>query len=84
MKSTYYSRDPRRLWNRLRCITDYEGKNREEALSTASLPEKFNTFYTRFDTNNPILTLDTAAVRQTLGRVNPHKAPEPNGIPGRP
>lgn len=65
-------------------------------LSSASFPDELNTFYARFDAANStpvtrapvdsegaVLQIDTATVRRAFKRVNPRKAPGPDGIPGR-
>uniref|UniRef100_A0A669B6E2 Reverse transcriptase domain-containing protein n=1 Tax=Oreochromis niloticus TaxID=8128 RepID=A0A669B6E2_ORENI len=96
MESSYHSFDTRRLWNGLRCITDYKKVNTVSVQPTASLADELNNFYARFDADNreqilypqedseaATLTLKTEAVRWTFKKVNPHKAPGPDGIPGR-
>ncbi|KAF7641217.1 hypothetical protein LDENG_00288860, partial [Lucifuga dentata] len=96
VESNYYNSDPRRMWSGLRYITDYKGKTRNIVLSPASLPDDLNTFYARFDADDTApamrpyvgegadtLTLEMAIVRRTFKKVNPRKAPGPDGIPGR-
>ena len=62
----------------------------------ASLPDELNTCYARFEADNTetprktlpalddqVLSLSEADTRETLKRVNTHKATCPDGIPGR-
>lgn len=96
VESAQQSHDPRRVWQGLRCITDYKGRSGPVELSSASFPDELNTFYARFDAANStpvtrppvdsegaVLQIDTATVRRAFKRVNPRKAPGPDGIPGR-
>lgn len=96
VESAQQSHDSRRVWHGLRCITDYGGRSRPIELSSSSFPDELNTFYARFDADNTtpatrplvdsedaVLCLNTAMVRQALKKVNPRKAPGPDGIPGR-
>ena len=52
MESSYHSFDTRRLWNGLRCITDYKKVNTVSVQPTASLADELNNFYARFDADN--------------------------------
>lgn len=85
----YRSSDPRRMWCGLRSITDYKGRNSRDAQPTASLPDEFNTLYTRFEATNTIptvrlavdqddccLSLTTAGVRRAFKRWHSRLPPQ--------
>lgn len=87
--------DTRRMWQGIQAITNYKSPP-PACNSDASLPDALNTFYARFEAqncttarkttsppNDQVLCLSSADVRRTLHRVNPRKAPRPDGIPGR-
>ena len=60
----------------------------------ASLPDELNSFFARFESSRAVevqrdqelhcpFVLNRADVCKSFKRVNPHKAPGPDGIPGR-
>ena len=61
---------------------------------SASLPDDLNTFFARFESYSPAeevqkdkdpcqLVTTRADVCKSFNRINPHKAPGPDGIPGQ-
>ena len=89
------TKDPRRLWQGIQSVTDYQPSPPPCEDNTDFL-NSLNTFFSRFEENNTTtptkklvnpdsttLQLDPADVRTTLLKVNPRKAAGPDNIPGR-
>ena len=96
VESSYHGSDPRRMWSGLQAITEYKGRGCSETQSSALQPDELNAFYARFekasdppavelpdDLDSGMPTLSVEEVRQCLKKVNPRKAPGPDGISGR-
>ncbi len=79
-------------------ITDCKGNKPATVNIAASLPDKLNLFYARFEAHNPAhtesapaavaeevsaISISVADVTRSFKRVNIHKAVGPDGIPGR-
>ncbi len=86
----------RQVWKGVQYITNYKPSNLLADGGDASLAEKLNHFFTRFEVVSPeetilhplthsshILTVQEHEVRRTLKEVNPRKATGPDGILGR-
>ena len=81
------------MWQGLQTITDYKKKTSPVAETVVLLPDKLNTFFTRFEDNTvpptwPAtkdcgLSFSVADVTKTFRSVNPCKAVGPDGIPSR-
>src|SRR4029434_9130859 len=78
----------------LRAITDYKGRSYSETQSSVLLPDELNAFYARFerDSDPPAAALPesptsgvptVAEVKRCFNKINPCKAPGPDGISGR-
>jgi hypothetical protein len=52
IESYYTSSDARQMWQGLKTITDHKEKPRRALPSDASLPDKLNAFYARFQASN--------------------------------
>ena len=94
VESNFQGSNTRNMWTGLRAITDYKEKTSSAVLTSASFPDELNTFYARFENTSPAvevpkaqdscpLTISRADVCRAFKRTNPHKAPGPDGIPGR-
>lgn len=96
VESSYHGSDPRRMWRGLKAITDYKGRGCSETQASVIKPDELNYFYARFERDSehiavelpegrasgvPILT--EAEVRVCFKKINPPKAPGPDGISGR-
>jgi hypothetical protein len=79
------------MWQGLQAVTDYKGKTSHITDTNVLLPDKLNTFFTRFE-NNTVpqtrpatkdcgLSFSMADVSKTFKRVNPRRAACPDGIP---
>ena len=78
------------MWQVLQTITDYKGKTSHVTDTDVLLPDKLNTFFSRFVDNTVPPTLprtvgsfSVAGVIKTFKRVNPRKAAVPDAIPSR-
>ena len=56
VESQSRSSDTRRMWQGLQTITDYKGKTSHIADTVVMLPDKLNTFFTRFEDNTVLPT----------------------------
>ena len=96
LEGYYTTADPRRMWQGLQHITDYQQRSRGVTTSQSTLPDELNEFYACFDdlnTNRGILpteaakssslTVTSAEVCRALRRTNPRKAAGPDNIPGQ-
>ncbi len=81
-------------WAGLKITTDYERKTTSSEIMSASLSDELNIFHARFESNSPAEevqkaqdpcppVISRADVCRSLKRINTHKAPGPDGIPGR-
>ena len=79
------------MWQGLKIIMDYKGKQSCELPSNTSLPHELNYFYARFEASNTkacmrasavsddcVITLSVADVSKTFKQVNIHKAAGPD------
>ncbi|XP_060792292.1 RNA-binding protein 14a isoform X2 [Neoarius graeffei] len=95
IQSHFASNDPRSMWQGIKAIIGYNRKNTVSPWDP-SLPDSLNAFYARFEPADPPRTrltnpegelpsfsVSADDVRKTLQRINPHKAAEPDNIPGR-
>ncbi len=86
------------MWQGINNITGFKGNKPATVNIAASLPDKLNTFYARFEADNTAhtesahtaaaeevspLSLSVADVTRSFKRVNIRKAEGPDGIPGR-
>ncbi len=86
------------MWQGINNITDCKGNKPATVNIAASLPDKLNLFYARFEAHNPAhtesapaavaeeasaISISVADVTRSFKRVNIHKAVGPDGIPGR-
>ena len=62
IESYYTGSDAHRMWQGLKAIMDYKGKPRRELPSDASLPDKLNAFYARFEASNTEACMRAPAV----------------------
>ncbi|GAA6085469.1 uncharacterized protein LOC122764210 isoform X1 [Tachysurus ichikawai] len=89
-------KNPRRVWQGIQSITNYKNNNHSTITADASLAEKLNHFFARFEvkqsTTNSAhsstsgtyhLTLQEHEVRSVLKTVNTRKAAGPDGITGK-
>ena len=87
LEGYYTTPDPRRMWQGLQHITDYQQWSRGVTTSQSTLPDELNEFYPCFDalnTNRGILpteaaqssslTVTSAEVCRALRKTNPRKA----------
>ena len=83
-----------RMWSGLKAITDYKGSGYSETQSSVLLPDELNAFYVRFerDSDRPAVELPEGLasgvstlteLRHCFKKINPCKAPGPDGISGR-
>ncbi len=94
----FNNNNPRSMWQGINNITGFKGNKPATVNIAASLPDKLNTFYARFEADNTAhtesaaaaaaeevspLTLSVADVTRSFKRVNIRKAVGPDGIPGR-
>ena len=92
VESYYTGSNTRDMWSGLKTITDYKGKSHQAEVSV-SLAEELNTFYARFESHTRSevlleqdscpLQVSVTDVCKSFRRVNVHKAPGPDNIPGR-
>lgn len=88
--------DPRRVWQGLQHLTNYQGRKKEVTTTNdALLADELNNYFSRFETNNlsnsfpsvvtdlPALTVQQHEVRQVFKAVNTRKAAGPDGVPGK-
>ncbi len=93
----FNNNNPRSMWPGIN-ITGFKGNKPATVNIAASLPDKLNTFYARFEADNTAhtesahmaaaeevspLSLSVADVTRSFKRVNIRKAVGPDGIPGR-
>lgn len=93
MEEYYRDADSKSMWNGLRLITDNKKRNICTEQGLASLAEELNIFYARFESNirsevllqgeSCPIQLSVSDVYKSFKRVNAHKAPGPDNIPGR-
>ena len=62
IESYYIGSDACRMWQGLQTITDYKGKSSPKLPSDASLPNKLNAFYARFEARNTEACMRAPAV----------------------
>ena len=92
MESYYSDSNTRNMWSGLRTITDYKGKCNGAEEVSVSLAEELNSFYARVETptrsEGPLeqdscpSQVSVPDVCKSFKRVNAHKAPGPDNIPG--
>ena len=83
------------MWQGLKTITDYKGKQGHALPSDTNLPDELNYFYARFEASNTeacmrapavlddcVITLSVANLSKTFKQVNIHKAARPDGLLG--
>ena len=95
VESDYKGSNARNMWSGLKTITDYKRTTSGAEEVCASLPDELNTFYARFERPPAVevqkaqdpcpcpLVLTSADVCRSLKKINTHRAPGPDGIPGR-
>ena len=96
VESDFKGCNTRNMWAGLRTMTDCKGAAGGAAgvSACASLPDELNSFFARFESSRAVevqrdqelpcpFVLNRADVCKSFKRVNPHKAPGPDGIPGR-
>ena len=89
--------DTRQMWQGIQQLTQHKTRQRVED-SDASLPDKLNEFFARFEASGgprredvgpstlsgqPPVVISPADTRRTLAKINPRKAAGPDNIPGR-
>ncbi|KAI7801365.1 putative RNA-directed DNA polymerase from mobile element jockey-like [Triplophysa rosa] len=73
----------RQVGQGIQTITNYRGRAVTPGDSDAGLAEELNSFFARFDTPPPPLTLEPKDVRRVLCLGNPRKATGQDGVPGK-
>ncbi len=82
------------MWAGLKTITDYKRKTSSAEVMSASLPDELTTFYATFESYSPAEevqrtqdpcppVISRTDVCRSLKKINTHKAPGPDGIPGQ-
>ncbi len=97
VEEQFNTNNARSMWQGINNITDYKRNKPATVNIAASLPDKLNLFYARFEAHNPAHTesapaavaeeasafsISVADVTRSFKRVNIHKAVGPDGIPG--
>ncbi len=98
VEEQFNTNNARSMWQGISNITGSKGNKPATVNIAASLPDKLNTFYARFEAHNTAhtesapaaaaeevspLSLSVADVTRSFKRVNIRKAVGPDGIPGR-
>ncbi len=98
IQEQFNTNNARSMWQGINNITDFKGNKPATVNIAASLPDKLNLFYARFEAHNtahtesaPVavaeevssISISVADVTRSFKRVNIHKAVDPDGIPGR-
>ncbi len=97
VEEQFNTNNARSIWQGINNITDFKGNKPATVNIAASLPDKLNHFYARFEAHNTAhienapaavaeeastLSISVADVTRSFRLVNIHKAVGPDGIPG--
>ncbi len=98
IEEQFNTNNARSMWQGINNITYFKGNKPATVNIAASLPDKLNLFYARFEAHNTAhtesaptavaeevsaISISVADVTRSFKRVNIHKAVGPDGIPGR-
>ncbi len=91
VEEQFNTNNVRSMWQGINNITDFKGNKPATVNIAASLPDKLNLFYARFEAHNTAavaeeastISISVADVTRSFRWVNMHKAVGPDGIPGR-
>lgn len=95
IEDNFATDDPREAWANINLVTNYKGAKRSASTDDASLPDKLNEFYARFDKENheaavapseaaaPSLVIEPWQVQNKFRRLKERKAAGPDDIKPR-